>query len=261
MTEKSSYEPGTPSWVDLSSPDLAASKEFYGGLFGWDHAEAGDPAQTGGYGFFTKDGKQVAGVMQQESGPPAWTSYISIDDVDGVAARASEAGGQVMMEPMDVLDAGRMAIIIDPSGAVLGVWQPGEHHGAQLVNEPGGLSWNEHTSRDPEKAQDFYGQLFGWAFNKLDDSQVDYWTFHLDGAAGPVGGMIRMTEQWPAEVPAHWAVYFACEDTDATVEKAKQSGGGVTVEALDSPPGRIAGLSDPHGTTFSVIALNPDFTG
>lgn len=262
MTEKTSYAPGTPSWIDLGTPDIEAAAAFYAGLFGWEHTEAGDPEETMGYGFFTLRGKQVGGVgpLQDPQQPPAWTSYVSVEDVDATAGKVRDAGGQVFMEPMELpADSGRMAVFADTVGAAICAFEPNQHQGAQLVNEPGTWGWNEHTSREPEKAQDFYGAVFGWRFRHLDDAATDYWTFNPGAGEEGFGGMIRITDDWPAEVPPHWAVYFVVEDTDATLEKAKQLGGSTLIEAFDAPVGRIAGVADPFNAPFSMIALNPDY--
>lgn len=258
MSERTSYAPGTPSWVDLGSPDLGASVEFYGGLFGWDVPESENAEQTGGYRQAMLSGKPVAGVMplMQEGQPVAWTSYVSVADADVAADKVREAGGSVMAEPMDVLDLGRMAIFADPAGAVLGVWQPGIFAGAGLVNKPGALSWNELNTRDVGGAKEFYGAVFGWTFETEDMGEGGrYTTVNLGGS--PVAGILDQRERGvPEGIPAYWGVYFAVEDTDATIERAKQLGASVMVEPIDIPVGRFAILNDPHGAMFSVIALS-----
>ena len=258
MSERTSYAPGTPSWVDLGSPDLGASIQFYGGLFGWDVPESENAEQTGGYRQAMLNGKPVCGMMplMQEGQPVAWTSYVSVADTDVAAGRVRKAGGSVMAEPMDVLDLGRMAIFADPTGAVFGVWQPGTFPGAGLVNEPGALSWNELNTRDVTAAEEFYGPVFGWTFETEDVGGAGrYTTINLGGS--PVAGILNQRERGvPEEVPAYWGVYFAVADTDATIERAKQLGGSVMVEPIDIPVGRFAILNDPHGAMFSVIALS-----
>jgi uncharacterized protein len=260
MPEKTSYEPGTPSWVDHASPDLDASIEFYCSLFGWDVPETETSEQTGGYRQAMKGGKAVSGMMplMQEGQPPAWSTYVSVADADATAAAVKEAGGSVLAEPMDVMDLGRMAVFTDPSGAVFGIWQPGTFLGSGLVNEPGALSWNELNTRDPEGAKGFYGAVFGWDFEENDMGEMGTYTT-LKLGDGMVGGMLDMGERGvPEQVPAHWQVYFAVEDTDAAVEQAKQGGGSVMVEPMEVPAGRFAILTDPHGASFAVIALSPE---
>jgi predicted enzyme related to lactoylglutathione lyase len=269
MPEKSSYEPGTPSWVDLGTEDPEAAAAFYASLFGWTHESAGPDA--GGYGFFLSNGRQVAGVgpLMDPQQPPAWSSYITVEDVDATAQKVSDLGGQVVSPPMDLPgDSGRMAVFVDPTGAFISGFQPKQHKGAALVNEPVSLAWNEHTSRDSEKAQAFYSELFGWTFKRQgtddkqggDDEGPPYWTFHSESSGdAPLGGMLEMDENWPAGLPSFWGVYFAVEDADATVEKAKAEGATVHVEPFDTPPGRIANIGDPGNAAFYVIQLNPDF--
>jgi len=149
MPERTDYKPGTPSWVDLASPDPDGSARFYGGLFGWDAPEGGPVEETGGYRMFRREGKNVAGLgpTQAEGQPAMWTTYVSTDDAEAVAGKVREAGGRVMMEPFDVLAAGRMAVFVDPGGAFICIWQPLDHHGADVVNEPSSFCWNELATR------------------------------------------------------------------------------------------------------------------
>ena len=258
MSERSSYEPGTPCWVDLGSPDLDASADFYGALFGWRVPESENVEETGGYRRVTKNGTDVCGMMplMQEGQPPAWSSYVSVADADATAAAVTEAGGSVIAEPMDVMGLGKMAVFADTGGAVFGIWQPGTFPGAGLVNEPGALAWNELNVRDLEGAKSFYGAVFGWDFETNDMGEMGkYTTINLGG--NPVGGILDMGErEVPAEIPPHWLVYFSTEDTDATVEKAKQRGANVMMGPVDIPVGRFAILTDPHGAAFAVIALS-----
>jgi predicted enzyme related to lactoylglutathione lyase len=256
MTEVSQHAPGTPSWVDLASPDPDASARFYRGLFGWTATEPGPVEETGGYRMLQRDGRDVAGLgpVQSEGQPAMWTTYVSTDDADAVAERVREAGGQVIMEPFDVFDAGRMAVFGDALGAVISVWQPRATIGAQVVNEPGSLAWNELAARDIDAAKRFYEAVFGWQAETNAYGDTSYTEWKLDGRS--VGGMIEMNEQWPAEIPAHWMVYFAVEDIDAAVARAQELGGKVAVEPTDTPVGRFAVLNDPHGAVFSVIRLS-----
>jgi predicted enzyme related to lactoylglutathione lyase len=257
MPEQTSYEAGTPSWVDFSTPDLDASIAFYGGLFGWEVPEAENSEQTGGYRQATKDGHPVAGMMpqMQEGQPTAWTTYISVADAEATAAAVASAGGAVIAEPMQVLDLGKMAIFADPTGAAFGIWQPLSFIGAGLVNEPGAIAWNELNTRDLAAAKEFYGAVFGWEFEDMESPEGLYSMIQLGGR--PVGGILDMAGRGvPEQIPAHWQVYFGVEDTDATLEAAKGSGGGVMVEPIDIPFGRFAILTDPHGASFAVIALS-----
>jgi predicted enzyme related to lactoylglutathione lyase len=253
MPEIEEFQPGLPSWADLSTPDTDESASFYGELFGWEAKEAGDPEETGGYRMFVKDGKQVAGLMriQQEGQPPSWNTYISVSDADEIAEKVKEAGGDVIVEPMDVMEQGRMAFFTDPTGAAFGIWQAKQHKGADLVSEPGATAWHQVNTRDPEQAGEFYPAVFGWECERLDTGGADYWEWQLEGKS--VGGMLRMGDDFPEEVPAHWIVYIAVEDADAAMEKAKESGAQVRAEPFDTEAGRIVVLTDPHGAAFAVI--------
>ncbi|MCL2769404.1 MAG: VOC family protein [Solirubrobacterales bacterium] len=249
------YAPGTPSWVELSSPDTDASARFYGELMKWDAADPGPP-ESGGYRMFQQAGHNVAGLMghMQEGQPTAWATYISVADADATAEKVKTAGGSVMIEPMDVLDIGRMAMFADPTGAVFGVWQPKSFAGADLVNEPGALCWNEVLTRNTDADKAFYPAIFGWAAGhpSFEGAPESYTVWELDGKG--IGGMMQMSdEHFPAEVPAHWEVCFAVADCDATVARARELGATVTAEPMDMPFGRFAGLIDPQGASFTIM--------
>jgi predicted enzyme related to lactoylglutathione lyase len=248
------FAAGTPSWVDLGSPDIDGSIAFYGDVFGWTASEPGPP-EAGGYRFFLQDSKMVAGIgpLMNEGQPPAWLNYVTVADADASASAARDAGATVWVEPMDVMDVGRFAIISDPTGAALGLWQPGRHKGAELVNEPVSLAWNELNTRDTDAAKPFYAALFGWEAETAQMGDIEYTTWQLDGK--PVGGMLAMGEQFPPEVPAHWLAYFAVEDTDAAVDRIKAAGGDVMYGPVDVPAGRFAVAGDPHRAVFGVIRL------
>jgi uncharacterized protein len=255
MPEMNEYPAGTPSWVDLGSPDIEATISFYRGLFGWEVPESANPEQTGGYRIAELGGKPAAGLMplMQEDQPIAWTSYISVDDADAIAARAKDAGGQVVAEPMDVMDLGRMALFADPTGAHLGVWQPRGFKGAGVVNENGAISWNELDTRDPDRAKEFYGAVFGWEFRDF-GGQGNYWTLHRPGEEHSVGGLMDMRGVVPDEIPPTWLVFFAADDADATAAKATELGGRVANGPMDIPDvGRFAVLVDPSGAAFGIF--------
>jgi len=259
MSERSSYAPGTPSWVDLSTPDLDAAVEFYGGLFGWDIIEPENAEQTGGYRQALLRGVPVAGLMplMQEGQPAAWSSYVSVADADVATTHVREGGGTVIVEPMDVLDLGRMAVFLDPTGAAFGVWQPGTFHGAGLVDEPGALAWNELETRDPGAAKDFYRAVFGWTFEDHEMRGMGTYTeWKLGGAS--IGGMANISGRVPDEVPAHWMVYFAVADADASLEQVRELGGEVRFGPVDIPAGRFGMVADPWGAAFAVIALGDE---
>jgi predicted enzyme related to lactoylglutathione lyase len=251
MPEFTSYPAGTPSWTDLASPDLAASNAFYGALFGWEPDDQGPDA--GHYTMLRKQGKAVAGAgpIMMEGQPPAWTTYVAVDDADETVDLAKKAGAAVFVEPMDVMDVGRMAIFADPTGAALGIWQAKNFKGAELANEPGSFVWNELQTRDLPAAKEFYTSVFGWQPNDMEMGEMSYTEWKKGDAS--VAGMMAMPAEVPSEVPSYWLVYFGVDDTDATVSKATGLGAGALVPPTDIPPGRFAVLMDPSGATFAVI--------
>jgi uncharacterized protein len=209
---------------------------------------------AGGYVIAQSQGAAAAGIGPRQPGmPSAWTLYFASDDIDATAASVAEAGGSVLLPPGEVGELGRMCIAVDPTGAAFGVWQAGTHLGAGIVNEPGGLTWEDLRSPDPDAARAFYGRVFGYRTDPLEMAGPDYWTFALPGAEQPCGGMGGMMGAEGA--PAHWLVYFAVADADAAVAAAERHGGAVLVPAFDTPFGRMAGLADPGGAQFWVTRL------
>jgi predicted enzyme related to lactoylglutathione lyase len=256
MPERDGYAAGTPSWVDLTTTDVDGAKTFYGELFGWEAPDAGDPEETGGYAMFTHNGKLVAGIGPVMGGPPMsyWTTYFATDDVDALTERVENASGTVIVQPMDVMDAGRMAIYSHPDAGTFGAWQAGNHKGAQLVNEPVSLAWNALMTRNQDSAGTFLRATLGLGAETQDFGGGPYTILTLDGVG--VGGMNDMPPGAPGEAPADWNVSFAVADTDATVAKATELGGQVIMPAMDMPGvGRIAGLMDPYGAIFSIGQL------
>ncbi len=250
MPERTSYEPGTPSWVDLTTPDLEGALRFYGDLFGWEFEDAGEEA--GHYHQALKDGKRVAGLGPNQPGSPPmafWTTYFSGTDVDAHATAITENGGKVLFGPLEVFEQGRMLVGQDPTGAMFGIWEPGEHKGAQLVNENGTLSWNELIGNDLDSPAAFYGAVFGHEIQDLPDAPpgVAYKIIALGGRA--VGGVSGMG----GEGPPAWMTYFMLDDVDAGFERVRELGGEVLAEPFDSPYGRYAPARDPQGAVFSLI--------
>lgn len=259
MGQRTSYEPGTFSWVDLATTDAEGAKRFYRKLFGWD----GEDSPAGGgamYTMLTIEDDPVAGLYEMEHGqqssgvPPNWVSYVTVASADESAKRAEELGGAVMVGPMDVLDAGRMAVIADPSGAAFAVWEPRRSIGAVRVNEPGCLTWNDLATDDPATAREFYGALFGWTFEAVDTgSEAGYWVIGHGGAAGGRNGGIReMTAD--EGTPPNWLPYFAVASTDESIRQAESAGAKLLAGPMDLPAGRIAVLLDPQGAAFAVFA-------
>ncbi len=254
MPDRTSYAPGTPSWVDLATTDMDAARDFYGSLFGWDFDE--QPANGSFYVMASKRGKAAAGIFPQQqehrdSGmSPMWTTYVTVADIDAMPDKVTAAGGQVVAPPFDVMDAGRMSVAMDPTGAAFAMWQKKEAIGAELVNEHGSLTWNELVTPGVEEAKQFYGAVFGWTATDMDMGAMTYTTFELDGQ-GVAGAMPPPMEG----MPAFWGVYFAVDDCDATVEAAKARGATLLAGPMDIPPGRMATFQDPQGAAFSVIQL------
>jgi predicted enzyme related to lactoylglutathione lyase len=233
--------------VDIGLPDLAAGLQFYRDLFGWDAQDMGEEA--GHYTIVSKGGKMVAALMgAQDQGPPRWTTYINVDDVDEVTKKVESAGGTVVVPPMDVMTAGRMAIFLDPTGAAIGAWQPRDHKGAQLVNEPGAWVWEELATSDPAKSKAFYAEAFGWGWGGSDE----YAEPKVQGRT--IGGMMPRPPTMPAEVPDSWLVYFGTTDVDGDTKRAADLGATVVVEPTDIPnEGRFSVLLDPQGAAFGLF--------
>jgi uncharacterized protein len=253
MPEITEYKPGTPTWVDLGTSDVAAAANFYSNLFGWEAQDLGPDA--GHYTMFTLRGKYVAAVgpLQNPQQPVAWSTYLATDDADATARKVKEAGGTVLMEPFDVFTSGRMGVFLDPTGAAVLAWQPRDHKGAQLGNEPNTWGWSELHTRNVEKARAFYKAAFGLDSEPFEG--MDYFVFSVDGRG--VGGLMSM-EDMPQDVPPHWLTYFGVEDTDAAVKQVGELGGSTMVPPTDIPNvGRFAVVSDPQGGTFAVIKSVP----
>jgi hypothetical protein len=243
--------------VDLGSADLPKAKEFYRGLFGWNTPDG--PPEAGGYTVCDIGGKTVAGLGPNMSpGTPAhWSTYVNVDSADDTMAKVEANGGTVYMPPMDVMEAGRMAVFADPAGAAIGLWQPNQHIGAQLANEPGTYCWSELMTDDLAEAKTFYGAVFGWdAETQGPEGEGGYTEWKVGGKS--VGGMMAKPTQMPADTPSFWGVYFAVADTDASVSKAQALGASVIMPPADIEPGRFAVLADPVGAMFNILALKPE---
>jgi len=256
MPERTAHAPGTPSWVDLQTSDPAGAKEFYSALFGWDyddqevgHDADGNPAY---YSLANKNGKNVAAItaLPMPGIPPHWNTYVTVADVDASAKKVAGAGGTVVMDAFDVMDAGRMAVIADPAGAMFNLWTAKGSIGAQLVNEHGALTWNELMTPDVATAAKFYKTILGWDASTVGDPSSEYTEFKL-GDRSIAGGMKPPMEG----MPPVWGLYFATDDTDKTVEIAKSNGGSVFQEPMDIEPGRFAVLADQAGAVFAVIKM------
>ncbi|MBI3957278.1 MAG: VOC family protein [Chloroflexi bacterium] len=256
------YPHATFCWADVSTTDTAAGKAFYTALFGWDAEDL--PMGDGMfYTMFRKDGQYTAALspmqpeMQAQGVPAHWQCYISVDDVDAAAAKVTELGGTVMMSPFEVFDSGRMAVIADPTGAPVMLWQARNHIGAGLINTVGAMSWNELQTRDTAAAAAFFKELFGW--ESQSDPEGSYFTFSNKGRRRMAGGMRPIAAEWGA-VPPNWMPYFSVADCAESIAKVKELGGNVMVGPMESPGvGTLAVVQDPQGGVCTVIALlNPE---
>ena len=252
MPARDSYAQGTPNWVDLQTTDQAAAKTFYGGVFGWSFDD--QPMDAGAVYSVAKIGDgQVAAIAPQSpelkaaGAPPMWNTYLAVDSVDDATAKVAAAGGTVAMEPFDVMDAGRMSFVMDPSGAPVALWQANQHIGATLVNEPGTVVWNELITDNPA-ALPFYEQVLGLTTTTTEMGEDKYTMFQVGGKE--VGG--TMPPQ-TAGMPNHWHVYFAVADADAAAAKIRELGGSVMAGPFDTPIGKMAVVTDPQGAAFSIF--------
>jgi predicted enzyme related to lactoylglutathione lyase len=273
VPERDGYIPGVPCWVDTSQPDPEAALDFYSGLFGWKFENAMPPGSDGKYFIARLRGGDVAAVSSTPEGAPptaAWNTYIWVESADDAAAKVRAAGGTILMEPFDVMTAGRMALAGDPEGAAFMLWQPRDHKGARVINEHGSLNFNGLNTRDVAGAKAFYGSVFGWRTLTLDNG-AEMWTLpgygdHLEqlnpgtrermGALGAPPGFedvvasITPIADGQGDVPPHWNVTFATDDAEATAEKATQLGGTVVVAPFDAPWVKMTVIADPQGGTF-----------
>ncbi|HEX6470921.1 MAG TPA: VOC family protein [Streptosporangiaceae bacterium] len=257
MVEVTSNAPnGTPNWVDLGVPDLKRAEEFYRAVFGWEFEEGTE--ETGYYTMCLLHGKPVAAIMPNPD-PTAttswWNTYFATDDSDGAAKRIADAGGTVVMEPMDVPGAGRLVMALDPHGGQFGLWHGSGHIGTYYRDEPGAMTWSELETPDTKAASEFYGTVLERPVASMNVPDFDYLTVNVDDE--PVAGLWGQPERGTSR----WVTYFAVDDVDAAVQAATDAGGTVEKPAQDSPYGRFAVLQDPFGAAFSVMKLPEDAQG
>ena len=251
MTVRAAYSPGEPCWVDLGSPDLAASTAFYTSLFGWTAGTS--DAEHGGYTVFHLDGEQIAGAgpIGGTGFAPSWGVYLSVADADATATQVTGAGGAVVVPPLDIAGGGRMAVLEDATGALVHVWQPRSFPGARRTHEPGTLTWVELSSRDLEASLRFYGDVFGWTSREVPMGFGPYIVLSLGGR--DVAGLTSMAPGMPPEPASFWTPYFEVTDPDVVAGRCADLGGRVLQEPADIDPGRFALLGDPVGATFGII--------
>jgi uncharacterized protein len=281
MPERDGYIPGVPCWIDTSQPDPEAAVAFYSGLFGWQFEDVMPPESPGRYFIARLRGGDVAAVGSIPQGAPPtamWNTYVWVESADQTASEVLDAGGKALMEPFDVMDAGRMAVFADSEGALIFVWQAKEHKGARIVNEAGSLNFNGLNTRDVESAKSFYGSVFGWRTLTLEGG-AQMWTLpgygdHLEkGSPGlrkqmaemgaPKGfedvvASINPIGDEQADVPAHWTVTFAVDDADTTAAKATELGGKVVVPPFDAPWVRMTVIADAQGASFIASKFVPE---
>jgi predicted enzyme related to lactoylglutathione lyase len=281
MPERDRYIPGVPCWVDTSQPDPKAATRFYSDLFGWEIENVMPPDSPGEYFIAQLRGKSVAAIGSQPEGMPQvamWNTYISVESAVETAAKARDAGGSVVMEPFDVMDAGRMAVCLDPEGAAFCLWQAKDQIGAEIVNEHGTVNFNGLNTRDPEGAKSFYGAVFGWRTLDLGGG-VEMWRLdgygdHLeeiqpgtrkavresggpDGFEDVVASLNPIGDEQP-DTPAHWSVTFAVDDADGIAGRATELGGRVVAPPFDAPWVRMTVIADPQGATFIASKFVPE---
>ncbi|MDQ3383673.1 MAG: VOC family protein, partial [Actinomycetota bacterium] len=243
---KESWPAGTPAWVDISVTDPEASRTFYSSVLGWEFTDP-DAEQFGGYFQAVVQGEAVAGMAPPMEGmdepPHAWVTYLAVDDLETDARRIGEAGAQVIFPPMELESLGSMAMFVDPTGAMFGVWQSGEHTGFNLFDVPGAVAWNEAMVGDFEAGKEFYASVFGYRYADISSPDMQYVLASLTEGGDPVLGLGRAD----AGQPPYWSTNFAVEDADATVERVRAAGGGVLTEPFDFEYGRMAVVSGPDG--------------
>lgn len=266
MGTRTSYGPGTFCWVNLSSTDVDAAKRFYAELLDWEYDDRA--ADDGTFSMARRYDANVGAIYERDEQerklgqPPHWNNYVSVDDTDAAAIRAEQLGADVLVEPYDVSDAGRTAVVTDPSGALFWLWQPRRHIGAGRVNDPGCLTWNELRTDDAERAIDFYSTLLGWRFERMETGGGPaYWVIRHDAAAmGLNGGLQELSvDEIRSIAPARrWIPYFTVGSADAAAESAKTHGGDTLQRPGRIGAGTVAVLADPAGAVFSVFEGHVD---
>ncbi len=280
MPERDGYIPGVPCWVDTNQPDPDAAVAFYSDLFGWECEDAMPPGSDGKYFLARIRGREVAAIGSAPEGAPPqamWNTYVWVESADETAAKVAEAGGKEVVGPFDVMDAGRMAVLADPEGAMFSVWEGKRHRGARLVNEPGALNFNGLNTRDVAGAKAFYGAVFGWEALQLDGG-AEMWRLPgygdyleqrdqglrertaemgVPGFEDVVASINPIADDQP-DVPPHWSVTFGVDDADKLADKAREHGGTVLVAPFDAPWVRMTVIADPQGATFIANKFVPE---
>ena len=277
MPERDGYIPGVPCWVDSNQPDPESAAAFGGGRLGWGTANVLPAESPLKYFIGRIRGGDVAGIGPIPEGAPptaTWNTYVWVESADETAEKVRAAGGTALMEPGDIMDAGRAAVFSDPEGAVFCVWQPKQHKGARIVNEAGSLNFNTLSTRDVEGAKAFYGAVFGWGTLSLPSGEM--WTLpgygdYLErdrpglreqtvsfGAPAEFIDVVASLNPLTGQERAHWSVTFATDDADATARKAAELGGKVVTPPFDAPWVRATVIADPQGATFIASQFVPE---
>ncbi|WP_125772720.1 VOC family protein [Antribacter gilvus] len=245
---------GAPVWIELCTTDVDVAVPFYTALFGWEH-EGSEP-EAGGYGTFTKGGRRIAGStpVQSPDQAAAWSVYLQTSDAGAAAARATSAGATVVVEPTDVADLGRYAWLTDPGGAQVGLWQPGTHHGSELVVEHGAPAWYELMATDYPAALDFYASAALWDVHTMSNTAEFRYSTLGEGESARAG-IMDASGFLPDGVPSFWVVYLGADDPDAAAKRVEELGGQVVEPPADTPFGRLATVADPLGTQFKIIGV------
>jgi predicted enzyme related to lactoylglutathione lyase len=257
MADPDLHAPGRFCWVDLSTLDLERARRFYTSVFDWETVEV-ETGDAPPYLMFTQDDKIVAGLseldddLKKQGIPATWNHYVAVENADETAERVEELGGSMVVPVMQVLSAGRLGFLTDPTGAALGIWEAEEHGGFEIVTEANSVCWHELATRDLAGATEFFEDLFGWATVDNPVAPAGYRTIKL--GHDDLGGILQMTEEW-GDMPPHWTVYFAVEDADGISEQIEKAGGTVHHGPFDTPIGRLAVCGDDQGAHFHVLAL------
>ncbi len=277
MPDRDGYIPGVPCWIDTNQPDPDAAAEFYGGLFGWELEDTMPEGASGKYFMGRIRGRDAAAIGSiPEGAPPAamWNTYIQVESADDTAAKVKAAGGSVITEPFDIFDAGRMAVLADPQGAVFCVWQPGRHPGSQVVNEHGAINFNDLNTNDIEGATAFYGEVFGWGTLSMGASglfTLAAYGDHLEesdpgikqrmkdqGAPDGFVDVVASLNPVQGDAPPHWGITFGVDEADAVAKKAEELGGTVVAPPFDAPWVRLTVIRDPGGAIFTAGQFVPE---
>lgn len=245
----SPWPAGVPGWADITVTDLGQAQRFYGGLLGW-QLSVGGP-ETGGYVTASLDGHRVAGLQvagaAQASG---WCLYLATDDVAAAVARAVSLGATLVEGPVTLLDQARVALLTDPTGASVGLWESGTHTGWEVTDVPGSFVWAEQMSHHPDVARRFYTALFGYEEHDMSAPDFTYTSLAVDGTpAVGLGGYGPNA----GDVPAAWTWYLAVEDADVAARRVPALGGEVVAGPEDTPYGRMLLVRGPGGEVLALL--------